>query len=92
MIDTLKYANELKAAGVNGGQAEAMARALQAANPDRYLVTRGYLQQELALTRGYAQEQLAPIHTDIVLLKWMAGAALAGHVVTWSLLTRMLLH
>jgi hypothetical protein len=50
------------------------------------------LQEQLGATRADLQEQLAPMRTDIALLKWMVGAALAGHAVTWSLLGRMLLH
>jgi hypothetical protein len=114
MIDTLKYADRLKAAGVEPRQAEAMARALQEAHSERDLVTRGDVRQELVITtadvreelaatradlqeqlgatKADLQEQLAPMRADIALLKWMVGAALAGHAVTWSLLGRMLLH
>jgi hypothetical protein len=81
MIDTLKYVDRLKAAGVAVQQAEAMARALQEAHANSDLIDKAYL-----------TEQLAPVRTDLVLMKWMVGAALVGHVVTWGMIARLLVH
>ncbi|MBF0131070.1 MAG: DUF1640 domain-containing protein [Magnetococcales bacterium] len=68
-FDTLKYANRLKAAGVPGQQAEAMAEAQAEVNE---------MSLNNLVTESKLEKELAPIRTDLVLLKWMMGIQLAG--------------
>ena len=69
IFDTLELTGKLKEAGFAPEQAEAVVRAISAAQED--LVTKADLEQVL-------EGKLAPIRTDLTLLKWMMGAILAG--------------
>lgn len=64
-FDKLTYVDSLKAAGIPDGQARAMAEGLDKA-----------LREEVA-TKSFVAEQLAPLKTDVAVLKWMMGFALA---------------
>jgi hypothetical protein len=64
---TLELVEKLKTAGLAQEQAEAVIRAISAAQQD--LVTKADLEQALA-----------PIRTDLTVLKWMMGVILAGVV------------
>ena len=60
-FDTLAYARKLKAAGVDGAQAEAHAEAMRDA-----------LTQGLA-TKGDIRELKAELKADIIAIKWVLG-------------------
>ena len=64
-FDTLQLVDKLKAAGFPPEQAEAVIRAIGAAQSE--LVTKADLEQALA-----------PLRTDLTVLKWMMGVLLAG--------------
>jgi len=68
-FDTLDLVDKLKSAGIPQEQAEAVVRVI--ADAQETLVTKDYLDNRL-------DKVLAPIHTDLVVLKWMMGVLLAG--------------
>jgi hypothetical protein len=66
-LDTLKIVKSLQASGMPAPQAEAVAETMRDSTESADLVTRKDLQIELA-----------PIKADILLMKWMVGAIVAG--------------
>lgn len=70
MIDTLRFANELEAAGVDRRQAEAHARALQTAVEGE------------TVSRGHFDAELARIDGRLRLMQWMIGSNTALVLIT----------
>ena len=86
-IDTLQLVKDLKSAGFNETQAEAVTRAIRqsqdvdlahmATKADlAQLVTRGDLREELA--NFATKADIADVKADIIVLKWMCGTMFAG--------------
>jgi len=72
-FDTLKFANQLKAAGVPAGHAEAEAKALSEVFETNLseLATKEDLHREI-------RELDLRMHGEMLLMKWMLGLLLAG--------------
>ena len=64
-VDTLKLSDKLENAGFTRVQAEAVVRAIAEA-------------QDELVTRQGIEIALAPLKTDVAVLKWMQGLAIAG--------------
>jgi len=70
-FDTLEFTRKLRDAGFDEKQAEAVVRVIADA------------QSEL-VTRDYLDLKLAPIHADLLVLKWMIGALIALAVANFA--------
>jgi len=68
-FDTHKFFQNLREAGFDQQQAEAVLRVV--VDSQDALVTRDYLDQRL-------EKDLAPLKTDLAVVKWMMGVLLAG--------------
>ncbi|MBV5299645.1 MAG: DUF1640 domain-containing protein [Rhodoferax sp.] len=68
-FDTLQLVEQLRSAGIPQEQAEAVVRVI--AKSQDSLVTQHYLDHKL-------ESSLAPLRTDLAVLKWMMGLAMAG--------------
>lgn len=76
MLDTLEYANELKAAGVPEKQAEVQAKALARVAEDNLAPKRDLKEAELSL-RAESNQLRAEMNGKFTLLYWMIGFNLA---------------
>ena len=76
MLDTLEYANELKAAGVPERQAEVQAKALAKVAEDNLATKRDLKEVESAL-RAEINQLRAEMNGKFTLLSWMIGFNLA---------------
>ena len=72
-FDTHKVVRKLQEAGFDEKQAEGLTEAMRAAIDESELVTKKYLQIELA-----------PLKADLNLIKWMMGALIAIAVVNFT--------
>ena len=68
-FDTLQLVEQLRSAGIPQEQAEAVVRVI--AKSQDSLVTKDYLDHKL-------ESSLAPLPSDLAVLKWMMGLAMAG--------------
>jgi len=88
-FDTLKFVKTLEASGMPASQAEAVAAAVRDSTDSADLVTKKDLQIELQKTISPVKDDIAALKADIVLLKWMLGAIIAGVV---TLVIKAFLH
>jgi hypothetical protein len=90
VFDTLKASDNLKAAGVEAKQAEAIVHTMAAAFEDTVatkadivsvrsdlIEVKAELKQEIAGVKTELKQEIAGVKADIKLLKWMIGVVLA---------------
>ena len=93
-IDTLKFANRLKQAGMPSEQAEAQAQAIVEAldaSSQSLTTQQGLRSLEAKMDKGFAavDTRFAEIKGEMVLLKWMLGVTVAGVI---ALVMKLFIH
>ena len=76
VFDTLKASDNLKAAGIEAKQAEAIVHTMAGAFDDT-VATKSDLKIEIEAVRADIEKLEASVRVDIKLLKWMIGVVLA---------------
>ena len=83
VFDTLKASDNLKAAGIEAKQAEAIVHTRAGAFEDAVATkadlveVKSELKQDIASVRSELKQDIAAVKGDIKLLKWMVGVILA---------------
>ena len=82
VFDTLKASDNLKAAGIEAKQAEAIVHTMAGAFEDAVATkadlveVKSELKQDIAAVRSELKQDIAAVKGDIKLLKWMIGVIL----------------